>query len=242
MENGGTKAAMVACGLISLRKEIVAEARRGIGASTGRRGDQVILSATHCHAGPQMHPLFLALSPEPARRLGEAVTPQTIWRRTLHDCWRIRSRVAVRAQPVAIASGLAIAFRNAETVASAPQPSGCRINRLPVYHGACDAKPDRHALPSRASLAPGQPDCTGPPAGSNSYPNWDNGAMSDRVLRLIPNDPQFEPLEQAAAAAVRSLETMMPAAVEFRMSGFTTKRVERLSKWPSLRGTRCGSS
>ena len=31
----------------------------------------MILSATHCHAGPQMNPLFLALTPEPARRLGE---------------------------------------------------------------------------------------------------------------------------------------------------------------------------
>lgn len=72
METGGAKAAMVACDLVSLRKEIVAEARRRIAASTGLRGDQVILSATHCHAGPQMHPLFLALTPEPARRLGEA--------------------------------------------------------------------------------------------------------------------------------------------------------------------------
>lgn len=72
METGGTKAAMVACDLVSVRREIVAAARQRIAASTGLRGDQVILSATHCHAGPQMHPLFLALTPEPARRLGEA--------------------------------------------------------------------------------------------------------------------------------------------------------------------------
>ncbi len=72
MEKDGVKAALVACDLISLRKEIVAQARQRIAASTGLRGDQVILSATHCHAGPQMHPLFLALTPEPARLLGEA--------------------------------------------------------------------------------------------------------------------------------------------------------------------------
>ena len=67
----GAKAAIVACDLISIRREIVAETRRLIAAATGIRGEQVILSATHCHAGPQMHPLFLSLVPEPARKLGE---------------------------------------------------------------------------------------------------------------------------------------------------------------------------
>ncbi|MEX2263862.1 MAG: hypothetical protein WD696_18045 [Bryobacteraceae bacterium] len=71
LELDGVKAAIVACDLISIRREIVAEARRLIAAGTGLRGDQVILSATHCHAGPQMHPLFLSLVPEPARKLGE---------------------------------------------------------------------------------------------------------------------------------------------------------------------------
>ena len=36
--------------------------------------------------------------------------------------------------------------------------------------------------------------------------------MSETVLRVIPNDPQFGPLEHAAAAAVRSFEMMLPAA------------------------------
>jgi hypothetical protein len=71
MELDGAKAALVACDLISIRKEIVSETRRRIAASTGLSGERVILSATHCHAGPQMHPLFLALVPEPARNLGE---------------------------------------------------------------------------------------------------------------------------------------------------------------------------
>jgi hypothetical protein len=72
LEVDGVKAAMVACDLISMRKEIVAQARRLIEAATGIGAERVILSATHCHAGPQMHPLFLSLVPGPARKLGEA--------------------------------------------------------------------------------------------------------------------------------------------------------------------------
>ncbi|HET8546393.1 MAG TPA: hypothetical protein VFL57_00235 [Bryobacteraceae bacterium] len=71
LEVDGVKAAMMACDLISLRQPIVAEARRLIASTTGLRPDQVILSSTHCHAGPQMHPLFLAMVPDAARALGE---------------------------------------------------------------------------------------------------------------------------------------------------------------------------
>ena len=71
LELDGVRAAMVACDLVSIRKSIVAEARRLIAATTGLRGEQVILSATHCHAGPQMHPMFLSMVPEAARQLGE---------------------------------------------------------------------------------------------------------------------------------------------------------------------------
>jgi neutral ceramidase len=71
LEVDGVKAAMVACDLVSIRKPIVTEARRLIAASTGLTGGQVILSATHCHAGPQMHPLFLSMAPDGARQLGE---------------------------------------------------------------------------------------------------------------------------------------------------------------------------
>jgi neutral ceramidase len=71
LEVNGVKAAMVACDLVSLRKPVVAEARRLIAATTGVRPEQVILSATHCHAGPQMHPMFLSMVPSPARELGE---------------------------------------------------------------------------------------------------------------------------------------------------------------------------
>ena len=71
LDLNGSRAAIVSCDLISIRAPIVAEARRLIEKITGLRGDQVMLSATHCHAGPQMSPVFLALLPEGARRLGE---------------------------------------------------------------------------------------------------------------------------------------------------------------------------
>lgn len=71
MEVGGTRAAIVACDLVSLRKEIVAETRRLVASTTRVPPENVILSATHCHAGPQMHPLFLAHVPTESRQLGE---------------------------------------------------------------------------------------------------------------------------------------------------------------------------
>ena len=71
LELNGAKAAIVACDLISIRKEIVSETRRLVNAAAGIPGDRMILSATHCHAGPQMHPLFLAQVSEQARKLGE---------------------------------------------------------------------------------------------------------------------------------------------------------------------------
>lgn len=57
-EQNGVRAALVAADLISLRRPIVEEARRLIEQTTGIPGGSVILSATHLHAGPQMHPLF----------------------------------------------------------------------------------------------------------------------------------------------------------------------------------------
>lgn len=59
LEQDGVKTAIVACDTVSLRGAIVAEARRLIESKTSLKGAQVIISATHCHAGPQMHPLFL---------------------------------------------------------------------------------------------------------------------------------------------------------------------------------------
>ncbi|MGH9341945.1 MAG: neutral/alkaline non-lysosomal ceramidase N-terminal domain-containing protein [Acidobacteriota bacterium] len=68
LEANGNKAALVACDLISIRGAIISEARRLIEEQTDLRGDQVIISATHAHAGPQMHPLFLkAVGGEPEK-------------------------------------------------------------------------------------------------------------------------------------------------------------------------------
>ena len=71
-EQAGSRAALVACDLISLRPPLVAEARAAIERATGLRAEQVILSATHTHCGPQINPRFLNLIGGKAAELGEA--------------------------------------------------------------------------------------------------------------------------------------------------------------------------
>ena len=71
-EIGGTKAAIVGCDLISLHRPIVEKARALIAERTGVAPDRVILAATHCHAGPQTHPLLYVLATEEARTISEA--------------------------------------------------------------------------------------------------------------------------------------------------------------------------
>lgn len=51
-ESNGEKAAMVACDLSGIPREIVMEARKRIEASGTLRGDRVMISATHTHTGP----------------------------------------------------------------------------------------------------------------------------------------------------------------------------------------------
>jgi hypothetical protein len=70
-ESGGVKAGIVACDLISLRPEVIQRARELIGQRTGISPERVIIAATHCHTGPQMHPLFLETAEPPARELSE---------------------------------------------------------------------------------------------------------------------------------------------------------------------------
>jgi neutral ceramidase len=65
----GVKAALVACDLISLHPPIVRKTREQIAARTGVSPDRVILAATHCHAGPQTHPLFYTLAGAGAQQL-----------------------------------------------------------------------------------------------------------------------------------------------------------------------------
>src|SRR5262249_2770910 len=54
LEEGGTKAALVVCDLISLPPHTVREARRLIEQQTGIPGSHVMLSATHTHTGPAL--------------------------------------------------------------------------------------------------------------------------------------------------------------------------------------------
>lgn len=70
-ENAGGKAAIVACDLISLHRPVVQKTRLLIAEKTGVPPDRVILAATHCHSGPQTHPLFLQLMDDEPRRLTE---------------------------------------------------------------------------------------------------------------------------------------------------------------------------
>ena len=70
-ERGGVKAAIVACDLISLHRPIVEKTRALLAQRTGLSPDNVILAATHCHGGPQTHPLFLEAVGGEARRLSE---------------------------------------------------------------------------------------------------------------------------------------------------------------------------
>lgn len=71
-ESGGVKAGIVACDLISLRPEIIRSARELIGKQTGISPERVLIAATHCHAGPQMHPLFIEIAEPAARQLSES--------------------------------------------------------------------------------------------------------------------------------------------------------------------------
>ncbi|MDO8539458.1 MAG: hypothetical protein Q7S40_03390 [Opitutaceae bacterium] len=70
-EIGGVKAALVACDMISLHAPIVKKTREYIAQNTGVPAERVILAATHCHAGPQTHPLLYTLAGPEAQALSE---------------------------------------------------------------------------------------------------------------------------------------------------------------------------
>jgi neutral ceramidase len=75
-ELAGIKAALVSCDLISLHPPVVRRTRELIAARTGVPPERVILAATHCHAGPQTHPLFFALAGAEARQISEQYVEQ----------------------------------------------------------------------------------------------------------------------------------------------------------------------
>ena len=70
-ELDGVKAALVACDMISLHAPIVQRTREQIAARTGVAPERVMLAATHCHAGPQTHPMFFAAAGPAAQQLIE---------------------------------------------------------------------------------------------------------------------------------------------------------------------------
>jgi neutral ceramidase len=59
LENEGSKAALVACDMVGLPRNFVELARRLIEQTTGLKGEQVMISATHSHTGPEMDPIIL---------------------------------------------------------------------------------------------------------------------------------------------------------------------------------------
>lgn len=75
-ELDGKKAALVACDMISLHPPIVQRTRELIAGRTGLSPDRVILAATHCHAGPQTHPMFYALAGPAAQQISEHYVAQ----------------------------------------------------------------------------------------------------------------------------------------------------------------------
>ena len=70
-EQNGLRAAWVTCDLISIHRPILEQTRRLVAERTGIRPEHLIVSATHCHAGPQTHPLFLEAVGGEARQLSE---------------------------------------------------------------------------------------------------------------------------------------------------------------------------
>jgi neutral ceramidase len=58
LESGGKQIVLVACETIGVTKEVVSEARRLIHEKHGIAPDRILISATHCHTGPQITPQY----------------------------------------------------------------------------------------------------------------------------------------------------------------------------------------
>ena len=67
MQVGGVKAAMVSCDLVAIPRERVLQAREIIGRKTGVPGENVIISATHTHTGPEMGLRLTGVSEETSK-------------------------------------------------------------------------------------------------------------------------------------------------------------------------------
>jgi hypothetical protein len=72
LESGATRAALVACDISGLPRQVVAEARRLVESGSGIPADRVMISATHCHTGPVLLIPGNRYNPEgEMRRIGE---------------------------------------------------------------------------------------------------------------------------------------------------------------------------
>ncbi|MFN7922572.1 MAG: hypothetical protein U0Q16_20885 [Bryobacteraceae bacterium] len=72
IELNGAKAAMVACDVVSLERDIVEQARKLAEERTGIPAAQILISATHSHTGPLMHKRLIAPAPPAAQKLALA--------------------------------------------------------------------------------------------------------------------------------------------------------------------------
>lgn len=68
LDEGGQRVAIVLCDLTSIPLEIIQEARRLIGDTTGVPAESAMISATHTHTTPQIRPRFLGNADEAARQ------------------------------------------------------------------------------------------------------------------------------------------------------------------------------
>jgi hypothetical protein len=72
LESGAVRAALVACDISGLPRQVVVEARHLIESGSGITADRVMISATHCHTGPVLLVPGNRYNPEgEMRRIGE---------------------------------------------------------------------------------------------------------------------------------------------------------------------------
>ncbi len=76
LQTGEKRAAMVACDLVGIDRDVIDEARKQVQAAAGIAPEHVLISATHSHTGPLMSRRFLANAPPEPLRLAEQFRAQ----------------------------------------------------------------------------------------------------------------------------------------------------------------------
>ena len=104
LEKDGVKTAIVACDLESIPRKFTDAARDLIRKSTGVPGENIMISTTHAHTGPEMSPFFLAWAEgqaaevarqyhdslpakiaEAVQRAEQSLVPARVWTATGHE-------------------------------------------------------------------------------------------------------------------------------------------------------------